>query len=84
MDDFYQRKWEGEALDRELLAQITLAIEALRKIVWLSDLSVASRKLGEAKAYLIGRKQRLERKLGIAPQSHPEPSNGNAQAPDAP
>jgi hypothetical protein len=84
MDDFYHRKWEGEELDRELLTQITLAIETLQKIVWLSGLSVAPSKLGEAKAYLIGRKQRLERKLGIAPQSRPEPSDGNAEAPDAP
>jgi tetratricopeptide (TPR) repeat protein len=40
MDDFYQRKWEGEELDRELLAQITLAVETLQKIVWLSGPSV--------------------------------------------
>jgi len=84
MDDFYQQKWEGEELDRQLLAQMTLAIETLRKIVSLSGLSVAPSKLGDAMGYLVGRKQRLERKLGIAPQSSADSSTENADAISAP
>jgi hypothetical protein len=68
MDDFYQRNREGEELDRELLAQIIFAIEMLEKSVCLSGLSVVPSKRGDAKSYLIGRKHRLERTLGIAPQ----------------
>jgi hypothetical protein len=63
MDDFCQRKREGEELDRELLAQITLAIETLEKIVSLSGLSTVPSKLGDAKSNLIGRNHRLERTL---------------------
>jgi hypothetical protein len=85
MDDFYQRKWEGEERDRELLAQITFAIETLGKIVWLSGPPVLPSKLGDAKSYLIGRKQRLERTLGIAPQGPAvEPLNTNAKTTSAP
>jgi hypothetical protein len=84
MHDFYRQKWEGEELDRELLVQMTLAIETLRKIVWLSGLSVAPSKLGDAMGYLVGRKQRLERKLGIAPQSPADSSTENAEAINAP
>jgi hypothetical protein len=43
---FYQRKREDEELDRELLlAQITLEVETLEKIVCLSGLSVVPSKL---------------------------------------
>jgi len=85
MDDFYQRKRESEELDRELLAQITLAIETLEKIVCLSGLSVVPSKLGDAKSYLIGRKHRLERALGITPQGPAgEPPNANAETTGAP
>jgi hypothetical protein len=82
MDDFYQRKRE---LDRELLAQINLAIETLEKILWLSGLSVVPSRLGDAKSYLIGRKHRLERTLGIALQGPAvEPLNANAEITSAP
>jgi len=84
MDGFCQQNWEGEELDRELLAQMTLAIETLRKIVRLSGLSVAPSKLGDAMRYLVGRKQRLERKLGIAPQSPADSSTENADPINAP
>jgi hypothetical protein len=85
MDDFYQRNREGEELDRELLTQITLAIETLEKIVWLSGLSVVPSKLGDAKSYLIARKRRLERTLGIATQGLAvEPLDANAETTRAP